>query len=537
MATISDPAAAICGRAPQARFVSGVIFALVFAFSGAFAQEPRKLPAPESQPQQPEPRQDEFPQAESTEEGDGSLLGPPPVRRETTLRFFKPVPGHLQARPSTVLEEIDRDMRRIVSRLGRSVVRVDSFGAVEEGVDPLAQRVAQHFSGIVLEGGLVVTVSDALAGSERIYVKTYDGKQYPAERVGSDEFSGVAVLHVPNAPLDPVESPRRVQIDVGSLALTIGNPFGLTTSPSLGMLSGIRTMRLQQQQEPMLQVSAAINPGDYGGIVADASGVVIGMIVSSFRVRENEAEPSTVASLAGFMSELEQLREAGEDVDTQTAFFRWLDDQREADRTESEGAEPRFRIDNGAGQHVAAANIHFAMPFMRVEEIAKQIVARSQSSSWVQSGKVNVLDGATTRPWIGVRVEPVRYSVMGQRPKSDPPKAVRGLLVLEVIETGPAARAGLQRRDVITRFNGVELESPERFDGVLRTVPVGQPARIDVLRGGKLLNLAVTLSPHPNAAPRPILESAGSSEVSETKPGQVDEKGDAGADPDKQRRK
>lgn len=575
MATISDRVSLPARRRVLGLSTLGLILACFLAFPGTFAQDPaesgraeaiRVAEAPAQDPSSQElglqdpslpevepgvaARPEGGPPGQSgvdesvddeaaSEEGSQTAdTDSPEIRRETTLRFFKPAPGHLNSRPGTALEQIDRDMRRIVSRLGRSVVRVDSLGALEDGADPLARRVPEHFSGIVFDRGLVVTVADALAGTERIYVKTFDGRQYPAERVGVDELSGVAVLHVPNAPLTPVDSPRSVQLDVGALALTIGNPFGLTTTPSLGMLSGIRTMRLRQEQEPMLQLSAAVNPGDYGGIVADASGVVIGMIVSSFRVRDHVAPSAEVDTLAAFMNELERLRESGEPFDTRDAFFEWLDD-RARDRAEPTSVAPRFHIDKGSADTPEADHIHFAMPFMRVEEIAHQIVARSRSAASFAGDPSGLLADAMTRPWIGVRVLPVRYATTGNRvQKNDRPRAVRGLLVLEVIETGPAALAGLQRRDVITRFNGVELESPERFDGVLRSVPVGQPASIDVLRGGKLMRLAVTLCPHPNAAPRSFPAPVGASEPSDAKTrGVPGKKGDAGADPDKQRRK
>ncbi|MBT3198732.1 MAG: PDZ domain-containing protein [Phycisphaerales bacterium] len=110
-----------------------------------------------------------------------------------------------------------------------------------------------------------------------------------------------------------------------------------------------------------------------------------------------------------------------------------------------------------------------------------------------------IAHGYVKRSWTGMEVQP--------RLRSG--KASSGVLVSGVIDASPAAHAGLQPGDVLTRFDGktVDCEVPEQlplFNQVVLGTPVGKKVNIDLIRGGKTVTLSLTTVAREAALPKPI---------------------------------
>ncbi len=160
----------------------------------------------------------------------------------------------------------------------------DLVAAVEPSVVTVLTDQGQGSGIIYSADGTIVTNNHVITGSRQIEVALATGDRLPAELLGTDPITDVAVLRVdgdgmPAAALD-TELPR-----VGSLAVAIGSPLGFTNSVTAGIVSGLqRSIPGAATEAPalvdLIQTDAAISPGNSGGALVGADGRLIGMNVA-----------------------------------------------------------------------------------------------------------------------------------------------------------------------------------------------------------------------------------------------------------------
>jgi serine protease Do len=150
----------------------------------------------------------------------------------------------------------------------------------------LQQQVQGAGSGFVISSDGYIVTNDHVAGNAaRITVAFPDGTQLPAELVGTDPETDVALLKVdPPEDLPYLAFEDREDAIVGEWAVALGNPFGLfmaaEPSVTVGVVSAVgRDFPLQEGRvfRDMIQTDAAINSGNSGGPLVNALGRVIGM--------------------------------------------------------------------------------------------------------------------------------------------------------------------------------------------------------------------------------------------------------------------
>ncbi len=148
------------------------------------------------------------------------------------------------------------------------------------------RRFAGVGAGVVFDpSGLIVTNHHVISDAADIQVTLYDGQTLAAEVVGVDKWTDLAVLRVDADEQIPyAEFGDTSQVRVGDWAIAIGDPFGLSQSVSLGIVSGMdRNFAEDSPKVPLLQVDAAVNRGNSGGPLFNSNGQVIGintMIIS-----------------------------------------------------------------------------------------------------------------------------------------------------------------------------------------------------------------------------------------------------------------
>jgi putative serine protease PepD len=176
------------------------------------------------------------------------------------------------------------------SKAVRSVVPVGGFatqGAVVRVVRSVSPSVVQIQdrtglgSGIVFDkAGDIVTNNHVVTGATSFTVTTFGGKQYPAKLVGSFPADDLAVIRVRGAQLKPATFGNSAQLTAGDTAIAIGNPLGLRSSVTDGIVSGFRQAVAESPSvtlPSLIQTSAPINPGNSGGALVDLQGRVIGI--------------------------------------------------------------------------------------------------------------------------------------------------------------------------------------------------------------------------------------------------------------------
>ncbi len=136
-------------------------------------------------------------------------------------------------------------------------------------------------SGIVFDAsGHIVTNNHVVSGASSWTVTTSSGTRYQARLVGSFPADDLAVIKISGSHLQPASFADSSKLRVGDLAIAIGNPLGLQSSVTEGIVSAFREAVQEDSSVtlPMvIQTSAAINPGNSGGALVDIEGRVIGI--------------------------------------------------------------------------------------------------------------------------------------------------------------------------------------------------------------------------------------------------------------------
>jgi S1-C subfamily serine protease len=167
-----------------------------------------------------------------------------------------------------LLPQLSHELEELVKKTAPSVV------AVEQG--------RGQGTGLVIAGdGYVLTNSHVARGGPRsLRVRLPSGDDLPAELVGDDPESDLAVLRVPERGLTPLELHESRRLRVGQLVVAIGNPLRFEGTVTLGVVSALeRALPAPNGAwfEGLVQTDAAINPGNSGGPLLDAAGAVVGI--------------------------------------------------------------------------------------------------------------------------------------------------------------------------------------------------------------------------------------------------------------------
>ena len=136
-------------------------------------------------------------------------------------------------------------------------------------------------SGVVLsDDGYIVTNNHVIENASAVTVRTQDGKEYPATLIGTDKQTDLAVIRIEAKDLNPVIFADSDKIEVGQLAVAIGNPLGeLGGTVTNGIISAKdRDITIAGEAMTLLQTSAAVNPGNSGGGLFDENGHLVGVI-------------------------------------------------------------------------------------------------------------------------------------------------------------------------------------------------------------------------------------------------------------------
>jgi serine protease Do len=296
---------------------------------------------------------------------------------------------------------------------------------------------------MVSEDGYILTNDHVVADADQITVWLNDGRYFPAELVGTDQFTDVAVIRVDadGEPMPHLSFGSSDEVRVGEWILAVGNPgFGggsqLDYTVTAGIVSavgrplGLIQRELQQELgttlagysiEDFIQTDAVINPGNSGGPMVDLRGQVVGI-------------NSAIASATGFYQ--------------------------------------------GYG---------FAIPINLARRVMEDLIEY----------------GTVRRAWLGVSMRTVdseAAEVYGL-------PAVAGALVQGFPDGSPAADAGLEPEDVIVGIDGRSVARSGQLQQLIAMKRPGDRVTVDIWRNGRERNLDVTLGEAPlQAEPERVAE-------------------------------
>jgi serine protease Do len=193
--------------------------------------------------------------------------------------------------PLAGLVALDEQLETLARQVSPSVVQVIASGYTA-GSGSLLSRVRASGSGVIVDGeGWIVTNAHVVAGARAVQVDLLrprspgDGgsilppgsRRVPAQIVGADRETDIAVLRVEQDGLPPLEMGDSDALQQGQLVLAFGSPLGLENSASIGVVSSVA--RQLEPEAPMIyvQTDASINPGNSGGPLVDVRGRMVGL--------------------------------------------------------------------------------------------------------------------------------------------------------------------------------------------------------------------------------------------------------------------
>ena len=146
-------------------------------------------------------------------------------------------------------------------------------------------------SGVIIsEDGYIVTNNHVIEDANEITVTLKSGKDYKATLVGTDEKTDIAVLKINAKGLTPATFGDSTSVAVGEQIVVIGNPLGsLGGSVTTGIISATdREIEVENMTMTLLQIDAAVNPGNSGGALFNLNGELIGVVNAKYSSEEVE---------------------------------------------------------------------------------------------------------------------------------------------------------------------------------------------------------------------------------------------------------
>ncbi len=160
------------------------------------------------------------------------------------------------------------------------------FGEEFEGRVPAPREHREQGLGsgvIVSSDGYIITNNHVVEGADELTVSLPDKRTFKANIIGADPKTDVAVIKIDLSNLPVLPWGDATQLQVGEMVLAVGNPFGLSQTVTMGIISAVGRANMGiVDYEDFIQTDAAINPGNSGGALVNLKGELIGINTAIF---------------------------------------------------------------------------------------------------------------------------------------------------------------------------------------------------------------------------------------------------------------
>lgn len=348
-------------------------------------------------------------------------------------------------------------------------------------------------SGVVIDSaGIILTNNHVVEGGGEVTVRTHDGSEYVATNVWTDPKTDLAVVKIePTSNLVAAKLGDSDKVEIGDWVIALGQPFGLESTVTAGIISAKHRGIGITARENFLQTDAAINPGNSGGPLVNLRGEVVGINTAIHsRSGGNEgigfAVPSNLARWVG-----DQLISSGT---VKRAYLGVGIQPVTQDLADQLAVKPRGGVvvtevfpdtpAAKAGLKSGDVIVKFGDKAVTSPQSLQMAVERSTvgddfGMEIVRDGKTMTLTGmAQEQPsdfdsralgetaaeeekldLFGMEIAPLESEIAKQLGV----KATEGVVITSVASGSPADVAGLQPGMVIAEVNRVKINSPEDF--------------------------------------------------------------------------
>ncbi len=358
-------------------------------------------------------------------------------------------------------------------------------------------------SGVIIDPtGTIVTNEHVLTRASNIRVLMADKREFEATLIGADSDSDLAVLRIdPPERLPTVELPEDHSVLIGEIAIAIGNPFGLSHTVTVGVVSATgRTIRAGDMiYHDFIQTDASINPGNSGGPLINVEGRLLGINTAIHREGEGIGFAIPVSRVRSIVDQI---------VNFGAVQPPWIGIQ-----VQNLTHELAFHFGRDPDSGVLVSNVEPDSPAQRAG-IERGVIIVAAQGELVRTGSdfSNRTSGLAAGEQLDLRIvnngkeRDVRLEVaafpaeriddfswrsLGMAVKHEP--RLPGVIVARVRAQGPAAEIGIRPGDVIAGLGGHEIDGIDAFRRKLAALRNANAVLVSVLRGRRLYRVTLPL--------------------------------------------
>lgn len=364
---------------------------------------------------------------------------------------------------------------------------------------------------IISADGYIITNNHVIEGADEIVVRMRNRKELKATVVGTDKRTDVALLKINAKDLPVAKIGRSHDLKVGQWVVAIGEPFGLDSTVTQGIVSALGRALPEDTYVPFIQTDVAINPGNSGGPLFNLNGEVVGVNSQIYSKNGGSMGLSFAIPIDIAMNVVNQIKDTGKVV---RGFLGVQVQEVTSDLSESFGlAKPMGALvgetfldtpAEKAGIESGDIILEFdgrliekssdLPPIVGVTPVGKKVevkllrqgkektlsltlVSLDQAEN-TQSGKPS----AHANNRFGAKVEDVDKKVLSDL------KLPFGVGVAEVFG-GPAEQAGLRSGDILVTIDFKPIKSAREFEALVKSLPAGRSLPVRVVRNNQSLFL------------------------------------------------
>lgn len=211
------------------------------------------------------------------------------------------VPAVVRVRPSVVNIAMERTVANPFPDFQQFQPFFGDFPGLPSG--PIHQKGIG--SGVIVSpDGYILTNAHVVKGADRLTVTLLDGRTFTGTVVGADPETDLAVVKISARDLPAASLGDSAALVPGDWAIAIGNPYGLTSTVTAGVISATGRTLPDGPEETFIQTDAAINPGNSGGALVDTAGQVIGINTAEFANAQGIGFAIPIDTAKGIMRQL-----------------------------------------------------------------------------------------------------------------------------------------------------------------------------------------------------------------------------------------